>query len=1025
MYLKKHYLAIITIIMLIITYFIFLVNLSGINISYSTIILFTGFGLLIIATFYFFLFLTDNNTNKVVFQFRMVNENTLMIFLIFLMIITFIIPPITFSEMIIAWEQISLLNYFRGIVFLIGIAFVPGYSVINLMLPNNTISEKFNVEPFLIKIILYPVMSFVLIGTFTLIFDQIGLSRSDFSLILFLSILGLFFLNLVITYHRSKNFPVFKLNSIAISRYTMFILFVSLCVVIIAFSIFTNVLYLAKADGYRAISNANLIASSDDKAIDLSNSYYIYWTYISFGLNSLMGIPAINVNAILFPFLYLFILSIYLLTKAFFGSKKTEHAILSTMFIITFSSLFYIFQNDLPLDRVSYFVYDALFYFRYKSFGLILFVVSLSFVLITVKHTSQGILKIENGKQGIKLLIISSFFLIQSLMVYFLPIIPMIFILFFLILFSYGKLASFKPYTILFFSFISFYIFFDIITHFFFSWIISREVFYFLGDSSLLHSLDINIAPFINALIIYSIFSGLVLLVFIIFKCIKKLRIKELKLGNNLRFNRKIFIFLNYLFLFFLILEIMINLVRSFQGMTYFTLTLHLFFFNVGLIGILAIFSSYSIFKEHKTLFYILSAWIISLFALAFIGLIIDWIKYPNLAPIELPQGDYFRWIHYWFNRIWYYSIIPLSIFASVGVLQFLKKFCLKDFNIRRFNIKSIYLKSILVSILIFFSISNTVIAGMAFSIEKDTSLTSEEAQITGWVTNNIDPGEKIMVDRFHFLKFLDDVALIKVYSVSEEAENATKDDFLNYVTKNIDPNCTIEFYENKYNQDNVLNLLDNTNNGSISIEYYSSNFIYNGSISLLLRTSNTSKGFWINSSLSNLMNGFSLKLDSDTLYASNSTNYEKLVDIENDYWYEIEIDFECTNNNYSGLANDHYKITINGTHYGIFEFEDSLSSINKIFLYTSKSDSNWSISITDFYLKWDVNFKLEHFLFKFTKVIDYLRIKNITYFVFSKDLTPYREKAEEYIDIENELIPYFYNNILYEYENLIIYGSD
>jgi len=1025
MNLKKNHFIILSIILLIIPYFIFLVYLYGGAISYSTIILLTGFALLIIVFFYFFLFFTKANTNKVEFHFRMVNENTLIIILVCLLIFTFIIPPITFSEMIIAWEQISPMNYFRAIIFLIGIAFVPGYSVLNLLFPENHIAEKFNVEPFLIKIILYPIISFTLIGTLTLIFDQMGLPRENFSLTLFLAILALFFLNMVVaTIHRKKKFHLFKINFITISKHTMFILFASLCVVIIAFGIFTHTQYLSMGDAYRAISNSNLIARSVAEEIDISDPYYIYWAYMLFGLNTLIGIPAINVNAMLFPFMYLFILSIYLLTKSIFGSNKTNHAILSTLLIITFSSLFYIFQNDNSLERVSYFVYDGLFYFRYKSFAIILFIVSLSFVLITIKNSFQEDFKMEHAKHDTKLLAFSSFFLFQSLMIYFLPVIPMFFLLFFLVLFSYGKLSSFKPYRIFFLSFISFFVFFDIITQFFFSWIITKELFYFLGLSSILYSLNLTIAPFINFLIVISMFCGFVMLVFIIFKCNRKLRIKNGKWGNKNRFIHKIFIILNYIFFFFLILEIMLNLTRSFQGMTYFTLTLHLVFFNVGLIGILAIFFSYFMFKDHKTLFYVLSAWILSLFVLAFIGLLINWVKYPNLAPIEWSGGEYNKWIQYWFNRIWYYSIIPLSIFASVGVLQFLKKFHSKKFKIGRFHLKEIHLKSVFVSLIIFFSISNTILAGIHFSIATDTILTNEEAQVTGWISNNVNPKSKILVDRFHFLNYLDDIAHIKVYSVSREVENAVKDDFLNYVSKNLDPNCSIEYFDDNYGNDNFIKLFDNSSDGLISIEYSTLNDIMHGAISFLIKTSNTTKGFWINSSLL-YTQGFSIRIDSNAIYSTNETKYEKIIDVENDLWYQITIDFECSNNNYSGLAKNQYKIIINGSQYGIFEFENEISYINNINLYTSKSDSNWNVYITEFNLNWASDFKLEHFLFKYTKIIDYLRIKNITYFIFSKDLTLYRKIAEDYIDIENELIPYFYKNKLYEYENLIVYSSN
>jgi len=58
--------------------------------------------------------------SRISLNFRVINENSINFVIIILMIITFFIPPVPNADMIIEWSRISLLNLFRGIVFLIG-----------------------------------------------------------------------------------------------------------------------------------------------------------------------------------------------------------------------------------------------------------------------------------------------------------------------------------------------------------------------------------------------------------------------------------------------------------------------------------------------------------------------------------------------------------------------------------------------------------------------------------------------------------------------------------------------------------------------------------------------------------------------------------------------------------------------------------------------------------------------------------------------------------------------------------------
>jgi len=163
----------------------------------APIILLIGFGLLIAGFFYFFFVLIKDNENKIILKLNIFSENTITTILIVIMISTFFIPSITFSEMVIDWNQIPVLNYIRSIVFVIGCAFVPGSSIFCLLFPNSTIHEKLKIEPFFIKLVLYPLISLTFLGSISLILDQLGMLREYFSLILFLTIVILHLLKIV------------------------------------------------------------------------------------------------------------------------------------------------------------------------------------------------------------------------------------------------------------------------------------------------------------------------------------------------------------------------------------------------------------------------------------------------------------------------------------------------------------------------------------------------------------------------------------------------------------------------------------------------------------------------------------------------------------------------------------------------------------------------------------------------------------------------------------------------------------
>jgi len=253
-------------------------------------------------------------------------------------------PPITFSKIIIDWNQIGFLNYFRAIIFLVGCAFLPGACIFKIISPNSTLHERFRIEPFFLKITIYPLLSFSFLGVSTLILETTGLIRviiGDFyTSVMFLMIIILFILNLLIQKHRGNNNFSLSLKEIKISRSTLLILFFALGIVIVALGVHLFAKYLLPFDSWRGISYAYLINHPDTTPTDKFYTYAIYWGYNSFGLSALSGIPAININVMLFPFLYLFATSTFLLMKALLFEFKECYAVLSTILAVTFSGLF-------------------------------------------------------------------------------------------------------------------------------------------------------------------------------------------------------------------------------------------------------------------------------------------------------------------------------------------------------------------------------------------------------------------------------------------------------------------------------------------------------------------------------------------------------------------------------------------------------------------------------------------------------------------------------------------------------------
>ena len=1009
----------------IIAYFLFLINVYIIPNNYDiSVILLIGFAIIIIGIFYFFINLShDNENNKIIFNFKVLNENSIKIVLISLMVITFFIPPISFSDAMINWEHIGFFNHIRATIFLIGSAFLPGACIFKILLPNSTLHEKFHVEPFLLKITIYPLLSFTFLGCYTFILDQIGLLREFFAIVLFLTIIILFIFDFLIQKLRDNN--EIKLNTleIKISKFTSLIIFIAIGIIIIAFGIFLTSAYVITRDSWRGIEYAYYIGRPDTTHWDIFRMYTTYWGYISFSLGTLCGIPYFNVNAILFPFLYLFVTSIYLLMKALLHEFKEIYAVLSTIFIIIFSNLFYIVNSSVGQVGVA-FIMQGIFLFNFRSYAFLSLFSSMALFIIITKTSNVMETKSNFKTERFIITFFAALFLLQSYITYFLPAIAGFSLTFIYCLLSNNKKHDFKLFLNFFFIFILLFISIDILSGFFFSRMTSIFLSGFFGVTLLTEYKFL----FLNAILIYLCLLGFFILSFLIYRIYIKSFSKSRKRDFKFKISSKfIFKFILFIFSEFLIIEILhiivIKIMEPFLiiNKNFFTFYLDLIFANIGLIGILGIYLSYFCFKKNRQLFYVLLSWCLFTIGLASILIFRRWLQYPFTTVSEIPSNQYF-YMMYWYTRNWYYSIIPLSIFSSIGIIKLIKILKSKRFIKNLNKIKKIIPYLIFISSLIFLTFSQTIIYGMriynSFLYDPHFHIKDEEAQMFGWVSENVPRDSKILIDRYQ-MYYLDDMGPFKIYFIELEIKEACDNFYYGCqngweITYEFDSDCSVDFIEELDGHESILNFKDHNNNGSASVDIKFNAAREYGSIELFIRTTNKSKLFEIDFSSSENTTGILFSINSNAFCYYNGSSFNKILDIENDTWYPLKFDFECTDGNYTGLSQYHWKTTINGTDYGEFKFLNNLSQVENMKLASGLNDYGWNTSLDAFNFSWEPIYNIDNCILNLPLVIDHLKTNNIQYFIL--DLN----NSELYRD----LISTFYKRKLYEYGDLAIYTS-
>ena len=779
--LRKFILYLIAISIFIILYLLFILFFFIIPKDFNiSIILIIGILTLIVG---FFLFINLNQIKETNFEFKFISENSIKLILTISMSITLLIEPISTPETIILWEDVGFLNYIRAILFIIGCSFLPGASLYSIIFLKEQLHDRFKVESFILKITIYPLISFSFIGISVLILDQLGFVRNSIATILFLLIIGLVIMDILIQYIR-KEFVIIKYDTITFSKFTLIILIFSLGFILMSLGIHFGMQYLVPGDSWVGLAANNYIGQSNTSPIEwgkINANYPIFWSYISYGFSVLCGLPYFNTNALLGPFCYLFVTSVYLLMKAVLFDYNEKYVILSTILTLLFSELFYI-TYDLSFGISPGIIVVENFFFKSYAFILYFIVIALFIILL---RTSSSIHKNEFIIfKDIKLIILISFFLVISFSLYLLPLLSGFMYIFLYCLISNEKKKNFQ-YLLLLILFMSIiYIILDLVMEFYLSssliflipWFFQNPIFnqifefipsYLMVYFSLLALLTVNY-------IIYFIIS-------------RKLKIWYM---INLKYkltSKTIFIFFYTTFSVFLIIEIitiildeflLINLINKYIFFYY----IHLIFWNIGYIGIFAAYLTHFCFKKDRLLFSVLMLWIFYSFLISSVIIFSFWIQSNSLLLNSINNRNRFV-MYQWFSRNWYYSIFAISILASIGIIEFINMIRInpKFRWIFRNNFKYTILRYATLYIFIYLSFTNFFLWGIR-SGNKNYRINDEQVELFIWMSENIPNDSNILLNEKDF------VLQKGLFSIANGREYFIKDVFEDDVneTKNI-----------------------------------------------------------------------------------------------------------------------------------------------------------------------------------------------------------------------------------------------
>lgn len=221
------------------------------------------------------------------------------------MLVTLLIPSQAVPVMV--WNEIPVLSYFRGFLWLLGLSILPGLYLLRLTGVSDDLSQT-------AKIAIGMNLSFAFVGIVTLVAYYARIDALQLQC-LFLSALGIMASVYWIKFKKRSSAILMKMD-----KSHLVLMLECLVIVLVAFSIQWNKQYLIPGDNWVSLKPAVAVLSGRGVYESFRTvEYPVIFGFMLAGLSVGGGLPVVNVYVLLFPLAALNIISFFALVKTVFN----------------------------------------------------------------------------------------------------------------------------------------------------------------------------------------------------------------------------------------------------------------------------------------------------------------------------------------------------------------------------------------------------------------------------------------------------------------------------------------------------------------------------------------------------------------------------------------------------------------------------------------------------------------------------------------------------------------------------------
>jgi len=160
-----------------------------------------------------------------------------------------------------------------------------------------------------------------------------------------------------------------------------------------------------------------------------------------------------------------------------------------------------------------------------------------------------------------------------------------------------------------------------------------------------------------------------------------------------------------------------------------------------------------------------------------------------------------------------------------------------------------------------------------------------------------------------------------------------------------------VEMYDNtNANHDELHNSFSLQTNGAVEFWVLSDDVAQTFSIIIL---DDTATSVWGNGI------GWLQIYQNKFRYEDNAGWHVTTKTLNDNIWYHVKVEFECSTGNYHGLAQDTWRFYVDGEEFGDFSFAHDINNVSQVYFATRGADNNYKCYVDAVGYSWDLEYNI------------------------------------------------------------------